>query len=76
MNLWGRAAVDTRLAFRAAIRTGVAYVPGDAFTVDRDGTNWLRVSFATLDVADLHRAAARLRSAFTSVDSDATTLPG
>jgi Transcriptional regulators containing a DNA-binding HTH domain and an aminotransferase domain (MocR family) and their eukaryotic orthologs len=64
MFLWGRAAVDTRMAFAAAIAAGVAYVPGDAFTVDGDGSAHLRLSFATLAVDDLRIAAARLRTVF------------
>ena len=69
MFLWGRATVDTRAAFERAIEAGVAYVPGDAFTVDRPGSHWLRMSFATLEPEDLRTAARRLDAAF-----DAATL--
>jgi 2-aminoadipate transaminase len=64
MFLWGRAAVDTRAAFADAVASGVAYVPGDAFTVDRDGTQYLRMSFATLAEDELRIAADRLRRTF------------
>ena len=64
MFLWGRAATDTRAAFAPAIAAGVAYVPGDAFTVDRDGSQHLRLSFATLAVDELRIAADRLRHVF------------
>jgi 2-aminoadipate transaminase len=64
MFLWGRTAVDTRASFAAAIAAGVAYVPGDAFAVDRDGTHHVRLSFATLAPTDLQVAADRLRAAF------------
>jgi 2-aminoadipate transaminase len=60
MFCWATAAVPTRPALAAAVDAGVAFVPGDAFTVDRDGTRTLRLSFATLEPADLERAAARL----------------
>ena len=64
MFIWGRTAVDTRATFAAAVEAGVAYVPGDAFTVARDGTHALRLGFATLEPDDLRVAAGRLRSAF------------
>ncbi len=65
MFLWGRAAVDTRAALAGAVAAGVAYVPGDAFTVARDGSHSLRLGFATLEPDRLRVAAARLRTAFT-----------
>ena len=64
MLLWGRAAVDTRAAFERAIDAGVAYIPGDAFSVDRPGTKWLRMSSATLGPEHLTMAARRLDTAF------------
>ncbi len=71
MFLWGRTAVDPRSVFAAAIAAGVAYVPGDAFTVDTDGTHRVRLSFATLTPPDLRIAAARLRTVFECApDSD------
>jgi Transcriptional regulators containing a DNA-bindi ng HTH domain and an aminotransferase domain (MocR family) a nd their eukaryotic orthologs len=65
MFCWGTAAVDTRAAFPRAIAAGVAYVPGDAFTVARDGRHSLRLSFATLEPAALAVAADRLRTVLT-----------
>ena len=66
MFCWGTAGVDTRAALPRAIAAGVAYVPGDACTVGRDGRHTLRLSFATLAPADLRTAADRLRAAFRS----------
>ena len=63
MFLWGRVAVRTRPLLAGALRAGVAFVPGDAFGVDTDHAQWLRLSFATLPVAELRTAAARLRRA-------------
>ncbi len=65
MFCWGSAAVDTRAALPRAIAAGVAYVPGDAFTVARDGRRSVRLSFATLDTAALSVAADRLRTVLT-----------
>ena len=62
MFLWGHAPVDTRPALARAIAAGVAYVPGDAFTIASDGSRALRLSFATLDEPALRTAAARLRT--------------
>jgi 2-aminoadipate transaminase len=62
MFCWGITRVDTRAAFGRAVAAGVAYVPGDAFTVARDGSHALRLSFATLAPADLVEAAGRLRA--------------
>jgi 2-aminoadipate transaminase len=64
MFLWGRTSVDTRAALPGAVAAGAAYVPGDAFTVERDGTRALRLGFATLESEALRTAAGRLRSAF------------
>jgi 2-aminoadipate transaminase len=60
MFCWGHAPVPTRSALAAAIDAGVAYVPGDACTLARDGRRALRRSFATLEPADLVVAARRL----------------
>ncbi len=57
MFLWGRVAVRTRPLLARALRAGVAFVPGDAFGVDTDHAQWLRLSFATLPVAELRTAA-------------------
>ena len=63
MFCWGTARTDTRAALPHAIGRGVAYVPGDAFSVARDGRRDLRLSFATLAPTDLRVAADRLREA-------------
>jgi 2-aminoadipate transaminase len=64
MFCWGTAPVATRPALERAVAEGVAYVPGDAFTVACDGERSLRLSFATLGPEDLVTAAARLRAVF------------
>ncbi len=60
MFLWGRTNVDTRAALDRAIAAGVAYVPGDAFTVARDGSRSVRLSFATLAPDRLAQAGRTL----------------
>lgn len=67
MFVWGETAVDTEAAFGRALANGVAYVPGTAFTVSRDGSRAVRLSYATLAEADLVEAARRLRGAFAHV---------
>ncbi|MGZ6998286.1 MAG: aminotransferase-like domain-containing protein [Acidimicrobiia bacterium] len=71
MFLWGEAAVDTRAMLPAALTAGVAYVPGDAFTVARDGSHSLRLSFATLTPTELRTAAARLIAVLTPATAGA-----
>jgi len=66
MFCWGTVAVDARAALPRAIAAGVAYVPGDAFTVARDGRRSVRLSFATLEPTALAVAADRLRTVLTA----------
>ena len=66
MFCWGTAPVATRPALGRAMDAGVAYVPGDAFTVACDGRRSLRLSFATLGPDDLVIAAERLRAVLTT----------
>ena len=49
MSLWVElaGAVDTALALEDAQRSGVSYLPGRAFAVDRPAANALRLSFAS-----------------------------
>lgn len=68
MFLWGETPVDTETAFGPALAAGVAYIPGAAFAVDRDGSHAVRLSYATLAEPDLAEAARRLRAAFACVD--------
>jgi len=68
MFLWGRVTTpgaDTDALLRAAIAEGVAFVPGGAFAVPGGGSlrDGLRLSYATLDLADLDEAARRLAAA-------------
>ncbi len=57
---------------RAALSAGVAIVPGGPFCVERDGSRHLRLSYATLDRAEMREATSRLAAAFTSIRN--TTL--
>lgn len=64
MFLWGHASRDTQAALATAIGAGVAYVPGAAFSVERDRSHDLRLSYASLALPELRDAAARLREVF------------
>lgn len=52
---------------RAALAAGVAIVPGEPFCVERDGSRHFRLSYATLDHAEMCEATSRLATAFTSI---------
>jgi len=49
---------------RIALSEGVAVVPGEPFCVQRDGSRHLRLSYATLDRAQMREATRRLDAAF------------
>ncbi len=51
---------DSAACLPRALEEGVAYVPGDAFAVDRDLSDHLRLSFATVDADQLPEAIRRL----------------
>ncbi|WP_328857578.1 PLP-dependent aminotransferase family protein [Williamsia herbipolensis] len=64
MFCWARLpGVDTTALLDAAVGHGVAYVPGQAFSVRRDLSDRLRLSFATLTEDQLRTAAGRLHAA-------------
>ncbi|WP_150116434.1 PLP-dependent aminotransferase family protein [Williamsia herbipolensis] len=64
MFCWARLpGVDTTALLDAAVDHGVAYVPGQAFSVRRDLSDRLRLSFATLTEDQLRTAAGRLHAA-------------
>ena len=64
--LWVRLpGVDTSELLPLALGEGVAFVPGSAFSGDGASGEHARLSFASLDAADLHEAAHRLRRALT-----------
>jgi 2-aminoadipate transaminase len=66
MFLWRRLpGVDTEALLERAIADHVAFVPGGAFAVERRWNEHLRLSFATLPVAELEGAAATLRQLVT-----------
>ena len=75
MFLWGCAEADTTATLDQAITGGVAYVPGDVFTVEDPTHRWLRLSFATLDEERLTEAAARLESAFAGIERPRPQVP-
>ncbi|GAA2068862.1 aminotransferase-like domain-containing protein [Williamsia deligens] len=52
--------LDATACLTVAAREGVAFVPGPAFAVERDLSDCLRVSYATLRPDDLRIAASRL----------------
>jgi 2-aminoadipate transaminase len=59
--------VDTTELLPAAVEAGVAFVPGDAFAVDADFGDCLRLSFATLPPDQLAEGVRRLAVAYESV---------
>jgi 2-aminoadipate transaminase len=68
MFVWGRVAgLDSAELLKAAVAHGVAFVPGAAFCIDGSGTDFVRLSYATLNEAALGEAAARLRRAVHTV---------
>lgn len=63
LTLRGDAAgLDTEALFPAALRDGVAYIPGPAFTVDGSMRNALRLCFATSSPARIDVGVSRLAS--------------
>lgn len=67
------AAFDSEAAFPVALEEGVAYVPGNAFTLNGRFDNALRVAFSAEDAERLHVGVARLRRA---VDRQLAAGPG
>ncbi|HEY1738947.1 MAG TPA: PLP-dependent aminotransferase family protein [Acidimicrobiia bacterium] len=66
MFLWRRlSGIDTGELLERAITDHVAFVPGGAFAVERRWNEHLRLSFATLPVAELEGAAGTLRRLMT-----------
>ena len=57
--------LDARALRPAATEAGVAYVPGAPFYVDGGGANEMRLSFSSLDEAQLGIAAERLAGVIT-----------
>jgi 2-aminoadipate transaminase len=72
--LWVRfPGVDTSSVLEAALRVGVAYVPGAAFTTDDSCADRARLSFASLAPEQLREAARRLGEALPGGRAVATT---
>jgi 2-aminoadipate transaminase len=65
MFVWGRlaAAIDTQELLPKALEHGVAYVPGQAFSVEGDHRQALRLSFATATPTQLVEGVRRLAGA-------------
>ncbi|SJM64639.1 PLP-dependent aminotransferase family protein [Gulosibacter sp. 10] len=64
LTLRGRyAEVDAEALFPTALRHGVAYIPGPAFTASGTFRDALRLCFATSSPARIHEGATRLRAA-------------
>ena len=71
MFLWTefRDVPDTKLLLQHAVEAGVAFVPGNAFTIDQAPDSKARFSYSTLAPAQLDEAAARLARALTALDA-------
>ncbi|MCP5029940.1 MAG: PLP-dependent aminotransferase family protein [Actinomycetia bacterium] len=65
MFVWGRFVepINTTELLAVALDSGVAFVPGDAFAVDRPALDQIRLSFATEPPARLIEATSRLAAA-------------
>jgi 2-aminoadipate transaminase len=71
MFVWveGRAGMDMVTRYDAAVRKGVAYVPGQFFFADpRQGRHTLRLNFSMADGPTLRRAIHRLADVFREAD--------
>lgn len=62
-----RRPVDERALINEGLRQGVSFTPGGATTVEGDGLNGLRLSFALLDEERLDEGVRRLAAAFRAV---------
>jgi 2-aminoadipate transaminase len=65
MFVWGRfpEGIDTQELLPAALDQGMAYVPGQAFSVDGDHRDAMRLSFVTATPAQLAEGVRRLAAA-------------
>jgi 2-aminoadipate transaminase len=66
MFMWVRFAdptIDTQALLDRALDSGMAFVPGAAFAVDRPERNSLRLSFASVGPAELNEGVCRLARA-------------
>ena len=59
---------DTRMLLQHAIEAGVAFVPGNAFTIDQQPDAKARFSYSTLSPTQLAEAVRRLTSAVSALD--------
>jgi 2-aminoadipate transaminase len=77
MFLWATVhGIDSRALLATAIDQGVAFVPGSAFSVERDLANALRLSFATATTTELVEAVERLGEALDRLDPARVDLRG
>lgn len=64
MFLWVRfPGVDTSAWLDRALEQGACFVPGQAFAVDTDLSEWVRLSFVTASVTELVEGVGRLAAA-------------
>ena len=69
MFLWATfpAIADTTLLLAAAVEQGVAFVPGNAFTIDQRPDSNARFSYSTVAIDQIDEAVARVRRAVDEV---------
>ena len=60
---------DTKVLLQHAVEAGVAFVPGNAFTIDQAPDAKARFSYSTLAPVQLDEAAARLATALAAFDA-------
>jgi 2-aminoadipate transaminase len=60
--------VDSRALLDVALEEGVAFVPGQAFTIRRDHANALRFSISAPTPDRIDEGVRRLRRAFDRMD--------
>ena len=70
MFLWTEFArvPSTKALLHHAVEAGVAFVPGDAFTIDQRPDSKARLSYSTLSPSQLGEAVRRLTSAVSALD--------
>ncbi len=77
LSLWCRlhGGLRARALLAEAAREGVVFLPGDAFTIDNDGAEHLRICFGIAGVDELREGARRLGRAVDAL-SQRTTMVG
>ena len=77
LSLWCQlhGGLRARSLLAEAAREGVVFLPGDAFTIDNDGAEYLRICFGIAGVDELREGARRLGRAVDAL-SQRTTIVG